>query len=305
MKRVSIYIIVISVVLLCIIMGCQNNDLSGNNVKIYSEFKTKYTGIVKELTGFEGQTYLDMGLWNDSKCLHNTTINLDFNKSFECFLALTNNLGETYNFTLVIFDNYEQIDFNVDDEILNQCTVKVHDSSTINIPIKINSLEKGKHDFVFAVFVNTYDYLSVDERLIAGRYDSQLRSIVIVDSKTEFMNEFVPCNIKAITARTNGVIFNKLNGSDYSLEIGNLDDEIQECAIILLDNFEQVDLSKSSGDPYLYVKLNPEEEIVIPMEEYLDDKDKNHEYSAICIRNAGDNGENFLGNVFFSNRILY
>lgn len=154
--------------------GCGNQSINSNkktNVpEIYTEFSETYNGEVKELDGFEGKTYYSYGLWGEnSEYMHDTTVYLENNK-LRTFMSFTNNMGKQFNFTLVIFDNYKQIDFEVDGKLMKQCTVNIKNKSDINIPITISSLEEGKHDLVFAVFLDTYMELTDEERLQTGGY---------------------------------------------------------------------------------------------------------------------------------------
>ena len=89
--------------------------------------------------------------------------------------------------------------------------------------------------------------------------------------------------------------------------MGNLDEETESCAIIFMDNFEQINLLNTQSYPYDLVNLEPGKEIMIPVEEYLKNvsKDnKTHEIIAICIRKAGIDGDTFKGKVFFTYRLL-
>lgn len=154
--------------------GCGNQSINSNketNVpEIYTEFSETYNGEVKVMDGFEGKMYYSYGLWGEnSEYMQDTTVYLENNK-LRTFMSFTNNMGKQFNFTLVIFDNYKQIDFEVDGKLMKQCTVNIKNKSDINIPITISSLEEGKHDLVFAVFLDTYMELTDEERLQTGGY---------------------------------------------------------------------------------------------------------------------------------------
>lgn len=292
--------------------GNQNNNSSTANSnketdvpEIYTEFKESYDGEIKRLDGFEGKTYYSYGLWGEnSEYMHDTTVYLE-NNMLHTFLSFTNNMGKQFNFTLVIFDNYKQIDFEVDGKSMRQCTVNIKNDTDINIPITISSLEEGKHDLVFALFLDTYMELTEEERLQTG--GTALRCLAVVGGKEDFTNKFTYQEFDMIEARTNGIVINKFNENEYFIEAGNLDGETESSAIIFMDNFEQINLLNTQSYPYDLVSLDSGKEIMISLEEYLKkiSKDnKPHEISAICIRKAGIDGDIYKGGVFFTQRIL-
>ena len=102
--------------------------------------------------GLRDKRIIDYGSWGEnSQYMHDTTIYLE-NNTLHTFLVFTNNMGKQFNCTLVIFDNYKQIDFEVDGKLMRQCTVSVENGTEIDIPITLSSLEEGKHDLVFCGF---------------------------------------------------------------------------------------------------------------------------------------------------------
>lgn len=309
-------VLVLLLLLSLALSGCgkqrsNNSTLRSNEEidfpEIYTEFNESYNGEVKKMDGFEGQTYYSYGLWGEnSQYMHDTTIYLE-NNTLHTFLVFTNNMGKQFNCTLVIFDNYKQIDFEVDGKLMRQCTVSVENGTEIDIPITLSSLEEGKHDLVFAVFLNTYTELTDEERLGTGPSDGALRCLAVVGNKEEFPDAFNYLGVDRIEARTNGIVINKFNGNENFIEVGNLDEETESCAIIFMDNFEQINLLNTQSYPYDLVNLEPGKEIMIPVEEYLKNvsKDnKTHEIMAICIRKAGIEGDTFKGKVFFTYRLL-
>lgn len=183
-------------------------------------------------------------------------------------MSFTNNMGKQFNFTLVIFDNYKQIDFEVDGKLMKQCTVNIKNKSDINIPITISSLEEGKHDLVFAVFLDTYMELTDEERLQTG--GTALRCLAVVGGKEVFANKFTYQEFDMIEARTNGIVINKFNGNEYFIEAGNLDGETESSAIIFMDNFEQINLLNTQSYPYDLVSLEHGKEIMIFLDKYLE-----------------------------------
>lgn len=252
--------------------GCGNQSINSNkktNVpEIYTEFSETYNGEVKVMDGFEGKMYYSYGLWGEnSEYMQDTTVYLENNK-LRTFMSFTNNMGKQFNFTLVIFDNYKQIDFEVDGKLMKQCTVNIKNKSDINIPITISSLEEGKHDLVFAVFLDTYMELTDEERLQTG--GTALRCLAVVGGKEVFANKFTYQEFDMIEARTNGIVINKFNGNEYFIEAGNLDGETESSAIIFMDNFEQINLLNTQSYPYDLVSLEHGKEIMIFLDKYLE-----------------------------------
>lgn len=290
------------------IYGCgskeaENKSAYYDNVKIYTEFQTKFTGEVRKLEGFENQTYYSLGLWdNNSNYFHDTTVFLKENEEFSMFLALLNCMGEKYNYTVILFDNYQQIEFEVDGELMNQCTVCIENGDELYIPIKINSLVNGKHDLIFAVFVDTYKTLTDEERIYTGDHDGVLRCTAIVGNENAVQHDNIQgLRVDTVSARTNGVVLNKMNGEEYVIEVGNLGEKSMKNVIIVLDNFMQVSISDDNS-LYECILLNAGKEVIIPLEKYfkkIESDNTEHEIMAICISDI-ENG----GKVFFSNRIL-
>ena len=290
------------------IYGCgskeaENKSAYYDNVKIYTEFQTQFTGEVRKLEGFENQTYYSMGLWdNNSNYFHDTTVSLKENEEFSMFLALLNCMGEKYNYTVILFDNYQQIEFEVDGELMNQCTVCIENGDELYIPIKINSLVNGKHDLIFAVFVDTYKTLTDEERIYTGDHDGVLRCTAIVGHENAVQHDNIQgLRVDTVSARTNGVVLNKMNGEEYAIEVGNLDEKPMNNVIIVLDNFMQVSISDDNS-LYECILLNPGEEVIIPLEEYfqkIESDNTEHEITVISISDIENSGK-----VFFSNRIL-
>lgn len=290
------------------IYGCgskeaENKSAYYDNVKIYTEFQTQFAGEVRMLEGFENQSYYSMGLWdNNSNYFHDTTVSLKENEEFSMFLALLNCMGEKYNYTVILFDNYQQIEFEVDGELMNQCTVCIENGDELYIPIKINSLVNGKHDLIFAVFVDTYKTLTDEERIYTGDHDGVLRCTAIVGNENAVQHDNIQgLRVDTVSARTNGVVLNKMNGEEYAIEVGNLDEKPMNNVIIVLDNFMQVSISDDNS-LYECILLNPGEEVIIPLEEYfpkIESDNTEHEITVISISDIENSGK-----VFFSNRIL-
>jgi len=306
-KRSSIILLLI---IICIITGCEYSEEQNNYIsleenyteEIYYGFSENYEGPIMHLEGFEGQNYYDMGLWNNFNSIHNTTMSIDNSDTFSCYMSISNFLGNQYNFTIILLDNYEQKSILVDNIEMEKCTVSIEANSSINIPIIVPALKEGKHDLIFVVFINTYSEMSEEERMFAGSNDGYLRCNVIVNNTLEYPEAISASIIETSTARTDGIRLNRLNDDYYSIESGNLGTETENCAIILFDNFEQIKLSDNSK--YIYVELYPNEGVVIPINDYIDTNDGlSHEISAISIRDVGSEADNFEGLVYFSNRI--
>ena len=312
LKKIALYTLLLSCLL---VSGCGKQSIENqyesseenNGVDIYREFKTQYEGDVQRLEGFENKTYYSMGLWDSkSNYLHDTTIYLGENDSIDAFLSLKNSLGEQYNFTVVVFDNYEQIEFEVDGVSMKQCTVKIENGGDINMPIKISSLDNGKHELVFGILVNTYKTLTTEERLHTGSQDDALVCTAIVGNNEEVVESGEYLHVDTITARTNGIVLNKVDGKEYSIEVGNLDNNLKKCAIIVLDNFEQVNIFNDSDNEYKLIELNPDEEVIISLADYFDkikEDGKEHEIFAICLCEMENEGAESR-TVFISNRII-
>jgi hypothetical protein len=304
-KRTRIISSTVLFILMTIFTACSKTDQHNNQVdkEIYTEFEQHYQGDILHLNGFEDQNYYDMGLWKDSTALHDSTIYMNANEPFGCFFSISNKLGTNYNFTILVFDNYEQIEFTVDNDSMTKCTVNINNGSSINVPITIPSMQEGKHDLVFVVFVDTYRDLTENERIYAGSKDGALRCNVIVNDNSNFLNKFIESNYEKLPARTDGVRLNKIDEEKYIIEAGNLVDSTEYCAIILLDNYVQVNITETQS--FCYITLKPDEEITIPITDYVNNDGKDHEVSTIFIRDAGLSGENFQGIVSLSNRILF
>lgn len=289
-----------AVFFLFFINGCGSLEkIKNDNVQIYTDFQTRFNGETKSLEGFENQRHYSMGLWdNSSNDLQNSSIYLKENEEVDMFLSLMNCLGGECNFTIVILDNCKQTEFVVDGTSMRQCTVNIENQKEVFIPIKLDSLMSGRHDLIFAIFVNTYKDLTEEERIAAGNHDDALKCTFIVENDNVIQeNNIEYLETNTIKARTNGAVFNKLDGKEYFLEVGNLDEEIKRNTIIFLDNFEQVSIGNMSG---LHIQLNAGDEVVVSLEDYfkkIKDDEKEHEIIAICI---SDNDNR----VFFSNRIL-
>lgn len=106
-------------------------------------------------------------------------------------------------------------------------------------------------------------------------------------------------SIDILPARTDGCPINSIDGQ-YCIEVGNLGEQDETIAIILLDNGTQVPLS--SLHPYMLFTLEPQQETMIHIQEYIDRIQKDSQLHDLCVVRFNESGE--VNDLLYGKRLI-
>lgn len=86
-------------------------------------------------------------------------------EEFERFIQIGNFLGEDLDFKLLVFNNCEQIEFDVDGKRQSVCDVYIKENEKLPIPVTLSSFHKGLNDIIFLIVCDSDINLTSDERI--------------------------------------------------------------------------------------------------------------------------------------------
>ena len=155
MEGVSIRpVILILIALLFILNGC-SNDESKNDIPLDStDFKLQILS-TEDRDKLPNATSggISLGLYNNNGQIETeTNFNLEEDQSIEKFISLGNLIDEDRTYKLLLFVDFQQEKFSVDNkESKYDFTFHMDAGESIEIPFKIDPLKKGLHDILFVI----------------------------------------------------------------------------------------------------------------------------------------------------------
>lgn len=303
-KKYKIIIIILSVLFLS---GCvaQNNSVLDNNVLNNSSaniidlqvHKSKASTVkVKKIEGLEHEEGYGTGIYTtQGECLHDMTNYKKSTEDLSLYYHISNDLGNTHTFTIVILDNYHQIPFVVNDEECLNYTVEIPNFEETDIPIDLGKLTSGRHDIVFLTFINAGTTEIGFDPIVHGFMDSAHRSTFIVDDDNELYNP-ITYHANAEDNEYLGVNLKKVDKDSYELSVAGVYDDDKCVSVIVFDNYEEI------GKYTL--ELGAMNSVSIPFN-YSADNNIKHELAAVLLyKTDGDDSEEPIDSLF-STRIQF
>ncbi len=199
-------------------------------------------------------------------------------EEFERFIQIGNFLGEDLDFKLLVFNNCEQIEFDVDGKRQSVCDVYIKENEKLPIPVTLSSFHKGLNDIIFLIVCDSDINLTSDERIDTYDFNTvYLRCTIYVDD--ESIPEFQPVDVQGEAAEDitdfmlheekeevnkifTGKSLKKNEEMDYYLTVGNAEEEDMDFALLLLEDWEQKPLD---GEMKKIIHMSAGTQITIPL----------------------------------------
>lgn len=286
---------------------------------VYSEFKTKADGAGKNMdTLFPEEPCINYGILNEKGDAEvGETYQLHAGDSLQKFISMDNQMGADCNFTLLAFRNYKQVPLWVEGEKMMTCSVHLDNGKNIQVPVELKDFESGRNDVVFVWFIDTNREMTKEGLASANDNGNAvaLRCQVCVDGEEfaatseesdtvtyfeEANNDIMIQNEYQTDNRSLDKIVLPQDESQVYIAAGNYNDSPRKCAVILLQDFQQV---KINDEDYVYLEIPSQMHTSIPVSADVE-KGKQHSLTAILIDGANEVPDEGMNDVMFSDRII-
>ena len=253
--------------------SCEYSNLSKKTDENTKEYKL--AGGTKGEPGV-GLSFLDM----NGDINSNAIFYLNEPESFKKYIYIYHGYKEISTYKLLLFCDYKQSKFTVNNKELEEYTFKMEYNQEIKIPIEIKPLKKGFHD-VFFILVKNSDIKRLDEEFrisTTGKHMLFIRFNIIIEQKNipkiyflsnldEKENSKMPPIFTSRNVNTRKMWLTDTIKTATKLEffsrITNTSNEDKNFAIINLLDFKQIPINEN-GDLVTFFKVKNEREVVIP-----------------------------------------
>lgn len=297
-KKYKIIIILLSVLFLSSCATKNNsaednivsNNSSSNIIDLQVHKSNTSTVKVKKIEGLEHEEGYGTGIYTtQGKCLHDMTNYTNSTEDLSLYYHISNDLGDTHTFTIVVLDNYHQIPFIVNGKKCLNYTVEIPNLEETDIPIDLGKLTSGRHDIVFLTSINAGTKEIEFDPIVHGFMDSAHRSTFIVDDDNELYNP-ITYQTNASNTEYSGVNLKKIDNESYELSVAGEYDDNKSVSVIVFDNYEEI------GKYTL--ELGAKKSVSIPFY-YSADSNIKHELSAVVLyKTDGDDPEKPIDSLF-------
>jgi len=276
------------------------------------------------MPGSEEQRGIGLRLYDTSGKIESKYVfSLKENESWEKFISIRHMIDEQWTYKLLLFIDYNKQSFYVDGKEVKDLTFKMAPNQTLEIPVEIDPLQKGRHDVLFAL-VKYPDVESTDEAF-RGNTDMNhllfLRYNIIVENGkipafelTEFKQYYQKLPFSGVTINKSS---NDLNGwlSDivkpesilkYYIHVGNknTDKKQKRYALLMLFDWKQILIDSGRDKKHvLFFELDAEKELVIPATLKIPKEEGVYDLCPILITNPYERVNLYNNDVHTSIRV--
>lgn len=283
--------LVIAVILFSISnMFLMNKNENNFNKKVMDKESIKYMPLTYEVPNVSTGLLNDVGLVEDD-----TIYYIDSDENFEKFINIGNFVDFKREYKLITFIDYNKEEFYVDDKLVNDFNFELDKNKDIQIPVKLPKLSKGLHDIIFAIVKDPSEDLSDEYRASTeGNHILYIRFNIVVESENSNIPNFAEVNYESIEPIPEIFLHENLdeliqfpsktiynNKFNAYITIGNIKNEVEECVVILMNNWEVVPIN---GNNNMFLKINPNEKTTIPISVDINESGL-HNINAILIKN--------------------
>lgn len=280
MKKFLIYILC---VMYCLsVLGCSNSPQINRKLLPMSD---SGGGITYGLYGMDGEIETE------------THFKTNSNSSFQKIFSFGNLIEVEREYKLLIFANYQQISFSVDDkEFISFYDFAIkpyeHSQFTITFP----TLDEGYYDLLF-VIVKDPNNINLDDsyrkqtdmsHLITIRYSLSVGEEHIYDDyEVTKYNSFNDTALDGVFLNQDNPELKRLLSVNCSIaekpklyiHIGNQSERTKEFVVFLLYDWNQISIDEKKS---IYVSVPPESRVVIPFN-LSPEEGGIHNLTAICV----------------------
>lgn len=293
------------IILLCLclcLISCKSVELKkDSDSPIYTVFNTKVeneNNIAYLDSTFDGDSIGYSILNHRGEVETGIVYQLDDN-CLEKFINIANYINSDMQYNLLVFVNYKQVTFKVEDKENDVFSAFIQKNSALQIPVKIDSLAPGFNDILFLIvpdanhisnidaggfhgeilslrcnaILGTDDMLSRPNSLKLTTINETRHSMSILDKNNNEFFDFNSCNLSINTEK------------QLFMCIRNETSHDEDFVLILLDNWKQISLGEKDFE---LVTVEPDSSGIFPVS-VLFDKEGNHKLAAIAINNPYKN----------------
>lgn len=159
-----------------IVFNFAKNTKNTFRTRVEDKSNIKYLPMVEQIGGIS-HGILDLSGKVDDTFVHHLEIGDSFNK----FVNIANFLEGSRNFKLLTFVNFEQVDFRVDGELVDEYNFTLGSKEDIQIPVTLDKFHNGLNEVLFAVAISPDKKLSDETRMASEMsHMIHLRTTIVI-----------------------------------------------------------------------------------------------------------------------------
>lgn len=234
---------------------------------------------------------------NSGVPINDNIIDIGTSDTFSTFLELGNFIDKEREYMILMFSNYEIVEFSVDgNKPSTSYNLKIPAQQDVQIPLTIENINEGYNDILVAIIKYPNANLSDEQR-----QNTTLNHILFTRCVVKRGNscEFTPgrkCTLNTYSDAFDGIFLHEeedeiidiphLSLSVNELKelyctVGNATNEDNDYIVILLDNWKQVSINDNR---FLYFSIPSNSHICLPINIGYD-AIGTHEITALVVRN--------------------
>lgn len=314
-KKIAIVMLLVLITL----VGCQKESIKETGKETEKEY-TQFSEKVPNASDYAGDVSqgdsVGYGILNsDGKVETDNVYYLEQEDAFKRFINIGNFMGRDMSYKLLVFDNYEQMEFEVEQKKTDVCSVYIEKGKELSIPVTLTGLKKGMNDIIFLIVFNAEDNLSEEERLDTSDFNTDyLRCTIYVkdqgipdykvsEEDVDIVDEPVSLMVHKKEEEKNKLLLTEQvkKGEELCnyLTIGNEEEE-GDFAVIYLEDWKQKELK---GEKVKFFHLPENGQITFRMSNTYTERGE-HEITVLKIKNIYKESESSINDVESSARIL-
>ena len=149
--------IILMIVVLSLTSCSYNNQISSDNIPSeYTKFDSKITNKenIKYLDVSETGNNVSYSILNQDGIVETETTYFLKENSFQKFINIANYINMDMEYTILTFVNFKQVRFEIEGKSYDSFTAFIAQNTDLQIPIKLNNLNKGLNDILFLIVLN-------------------------------------------------------------------------------------------------------------------------------------------------------
>ena len=262
--------IILMIVVLSLTSCSYNNQISSDNIPSeYTKFDSKITNKenIKYLDVSETGNNVSYSILNQDGIVETETTYFLKENSFQKFIKIANYINMEMEYTILTFVNFKQVRFEIEGKSYDSFTAFIAQNTDLQIPIKLNNLNKGLNDILFLIVLNpnknltnpsdneafedilylrrnviwgnTYDKIEYEYKDVTLTEGAE-RPVMLHEKAKDNLIELAPCSLDIKQSK------------EAFITVANRSNIEEDYAVILLADWRQVPILNQET---IYIKL--------------------------------------------------
>lgn len=240
-------------------------------------------------------------------------------QAWDKFISISNMTDKSLVYKLLLFVDYKQSLFQIDDTQVQDFTFKIDSKQTMEIPITIDNLADGLHDILLLIVIDP-NIKSLDSKFRSTTANNNLlyfRFNIIVNKESYQTSDLVKYEQRDLKDSFPGILLNReLNDYKKNWWSDNLDikeklnfyahisnkdfSEKQKCVLITLLDWKQVPFGENI---FIFTEVDRGKTITVPFEVQMPITKGVYDITSILVLNPFEKLNNSNFNILTSARV--